>query len=88
MTSCPDSAFWLHYYVHRVRIAAEDTTVTDRELRQWLIEVIEDLADFAQTQYPVTTSVQTDAERLAAAQHAFIFHDGPDPDASDLSSGR
>lgn len=55
--------------------------VSDREFRRWMAEVIEDLGDFAQVQYPVDAAVTADAERLAQAMQAFIFHDGPDPEA-------
>jgi len=77
-TERPDD--WLHYYVARVRAALEDHRVSDHEFRNWMAELIEDLADFANEQYPVDETVKADAECLAQATQQHIFHDGPEPE--------
>ncbi len=71
---------WIHYYVARLRAALDDETLTDRDLRHWLTETVEDLADFAARQHPLDAPACAEAERVAAADHAFVFHDAPDPE--------
>jgi hypothetical protein len=71
---------WIHYYVARLRAVLADEAVTDRDLRRWLTETVEDLADFAVRQHPLDAPTCAAAERVAAADHAFVFHDAPDPE--------
>ena len=81
ITERPDD--WLHYYVARVRVCLDDRLVSDGEFRGWMTEILEDLADFAEAQYPVDPAVKADAERLAQAMQQYIFHDGPEPEADE-----
>lgn len=69
---------WLHYFVARVACAVDDRTVSDRWFREWMAEVVADLAAFAHEAHPVDKSVLRDAEAAAAADHQAIFHPSED----------
>jgi len=80
MTSSPFPDDWLHYFLARVRACLDDPAVSDREFRAWMAESLEDLAAFADARHPVDAAVKADAERLAHAIVAYIFHDSDTSD--------
>jgi len=71
---------WLHYYVARLRFAVDDRWVSARELRQWMIEVLPDLAQFAEEQYPLSDTAQRAVQAAARQDHRVSFFDADDED--------
>lgn len=71
---------WLHYFVARVVCALEDRTLSDRGFREWMDEMVGDLAAFAHAAHPVSDAIQREAEETAAADHQNNFHP-PEDDA-------
>ena len=84
MKTSQDFAFWVYFFIARLRVCAEDYSVSPVEFRRWALEALDDLADFIRQDLPVPAERQQLAEQLAEAMQAFIFHQGPDPDALPL----
>lgn len=78
--STSDLAYWTVYFADRMTIVLDDPDVHWNARREWLTECLTDLRDMAVQTGTLTPECQAHAQALAEAQHAFIFHDGPDPD--------
>jgi len=74
-------AYWMYYFAARIDALFTDDTVPARRQREWLQECVEDLRACAIQDGALSAVEQVQAQTLAMAQHAFIFHDGPDPEA-------
>lgn len=73
-------AYWIQYFADRIGIMVEDPAVSDAALRNWLSEIVEDLANMATVDGQLDDVNRLRALKLAQAMQAMTFHDGPDPD--------
>lgn len=74
-------AYWIQYFADRIGLMVDDSAVNDADLRNWLNEIVEDLASLATVDGQLDAGNRTRAQKLAQAMQAMTFHDGPDPDA-------
>jgi hypothetical protein len=81
-------AYWIAYFAHRITAVITDDTLSSRTVREWLEEITGDLHQFAVLDGQLDSSNQERARQLALAMHAFVFHDGPDPDEDPACQAR
>lgn len=73
-------AYWIQYFAYRIGIMVDDPAVNDAALRNWLSEIVEDLANLATVDGQLDAVNRLRALKLAQAMQAMTFHHGPDPD--------
>lgn len=73
-------AYWVQYFADRIGLMVDDPAVNDAALRNWLNEIVVDLASLATVDGQLDAVNRLRAQKLAQAMQALTFHDGPDPD--------